>query len=130
MNSLNKYSPYVLALLRIVAAYMFLLHGTDKVFGIPAVFGQQPLFSLFGIGGVIEIIGGVLLILGLFTRPVAFILSGQMAVAYFYVHASAANVLLPILNQGELAALYSLVFLFFFVHGAGAFALDNKLAKK
>lgn len=130
MISLEKYRPQVLGLLRIIAAYMFLLHGTDKVFGVPAVFGAQPLFSLFGIGGVIEIIGGVLMILGLFTRPVAFILSGQMAVAYFYVHTSLSNVLLPILNQGELAALYSLVFLYFVVAGSGAFALDNKISKK
>ncbi|SUB26741.1 DoxX-like protein [Avibacterium gallinarum] len=92
--------------------------------------GAVELFSMMGIGGVLEIVGGALLILGLFTRPVAFILSGMMAVAYFQIHASLDNVLLPIVNKGELAALYSLVFLNFVFLGAGAFALDNKVCKK
>ncbi|WP_373100509.1 MULTISPECIES: DoxX family protein [Pasteurellaceae] len=134
MNSLNKYSPYFLALLRIIAGYMFLLHGTAKLFEFPLSMtggnGGVPLFSLYGIGGVIEIVGGVLFILGLFTRPAAFILSGQMAYAYFFIHASADNLLLPLVNQGELAALYALVFLSFVFSGAGAFALDNKRAQK
>ncbi|WP_032092170.1 DoxX family protein [Necropsobacter rosorum] len=134
MNSLNKYSPYFLALLRIIAGYMFLLHGTAKLFEFPLSMtggnGGVPLFSLYGIGGIIEIVGGVLFILGLFTRPAAFILSGQMAYAYFFIHASADNLLLPLVNQGELAALYALVFLYFVFSGAGAFALDNKRAQK
>ncbi len=134
MNTLNKYSPYLLALLRIIAGYMFLLHGTAKLFEFPVSMtggnGGVPLLSLYGIGGIIETVGGLLLILGLFTRPAAFVLSGQMAYAYFLIHASADNLLLPIVNQGELAALYSLVFLYFVFAGAGAFALDNKRTKQ
>lgn len=132
-SSLNKYSPYFLALLRIIAGYMFLLHGTAKFFEFPVSMtggnGAVALLSLHGIGGLIEIIGGVLLILGLFTRPAAFLMSGQMAYAYFIIHASADTILLPLANRGELAALYSLLFLYFVFAGAGAFALDNKLAK-
>ncbi|MFZ7130601.1 DoxX family protein [Avibacterium avium] len=134
MNSLNKLSPYALGLLRIIAGYMFLLHGTSKFFEYPVSMtggnGAVELFSMMGIGGVLEIVGGALLILGLFTRPVAFILSGMMAVAYFQIHASLDNVLLPIVNKGELAALYSLVFLNFVFLGAGAFSLDSKICKK
>ncbi|PJG82018.1 DoxX family protein [Caviibacterium pharyngocola] len=133
MNSLTKLSPYVLALLRIIAGYMFLLHGTAKFFEFPVSMtggnGAVELLSMYGIGGLLEIIGGVLLIIGLFVRPTAFLLSGQMAFAYFGIHAAADNILLPIVNQGELAALYSLVFLYFVFAGAGAFALDNKRTK-
>ncbi|MDG6894913.1 DoxX family protein [Volucribacter amazonae] len=133
MNSLNKYSPYLLALLRIIAGYMFLLHGTAKFFEFPISMtggnGGVELFSLYGLGGLIEIIGGLLLILGLFVRPAAFLMSGQMAYAYFFIHASADNLLLPLVNKGELAALYSLVFLYFVFVGGGAFALDNKFKK-
>ncbi|MGR3806506.1 DoxX family protein [Pasteurella testudinis] len=133
-NKLNSYAPYALALLRIVAAYIFFWHGTAKFFEIPVSMtggnGGVALFSQYGLAGVLEIGGGILLALGLFTRPVAFLLSGQMAFAYFGVHAGAGNVLMPLLNQGELAALYSLVFLYFVFSGAGAFALDNKLGKK
>lgn len=133
MNSLNKYSPYILALLRIIAGYMFLLHGTAKFFEFPISMtggnGSVELFSLYGLGGLIEVIGGLLLILGLFTRPAAFLMSGQMAYAYFFMHATADNLLLPIVNKGELAALYALVFLYFVFVGGGAFALDNKFKK-
>lgn len=131
MTSLNKFSPYTLALLRIIAGYMFLLHGTAKFFEFPISMtggnGSVALFSMYGVGGIIEIVGGVLLILGLFTRVAAFVMSGQMAFAYFGIHASVADVLLPIVNKGELAALYSLVFLYFVTAGGGAWALDNKI---
>lgn len=130
MNSLNKYSPYALALLRVLAAYMFLLHGTAKFFEFPVSMtggnGSVPLMSIYGIGGLLEIIGGGLLILGLFTRPVAFLLSGMMAYAYFFIHVSGNNILLPMVNKGEAAALFSLIFFYFFCQGPGAFALDNK----
>lgn len=131
MNSnLAKFTPYALALLRIVAAYMFLLHGTAKFFEFPVSMtggnGSVPLMSLYGIGGILEIGGGILLLLGLFTRPVAFLLSGMMAYAYFFMHASAENIALPLVNQGELALLYSVVFFLLVFVGAGAFALDNK----
>ncbi|VTR49408.1 DoxX family protein [Actinobacillus pleuropneumoniae] len=94
MNSnLAKFTPYALALLRIVAAYMFLLHGTAKFFEFPVSMtggnGSVPLMSMYGIGGILEIGGGILLLLGLFTRPVAFLLSGMMAYAYFFMHATA-----------------------------------------
>ncbi len=130
---LNNFRPYILGLLRIIAGYMFLLHGTAKFWEFPVSMtggnGSVELLSMYGIGGIIEIIGGVLIILGLFTRATAFILSGQMAFAYFGIHASFADVLLPIVNKGELAALYSLVFLYFVTSGSGAFALDNKICR-
>lgn len=133
-HKLNTFAPYALALLRIIAAYMFFWHGTAKFFEYPSSMtggnGGVALFSQYGLAGVLEIGGGILLALGLFTRPVAFVLSGFMAFAYFGVHASADNLLLPLLNNGELAALYSLVFLYFVFAGAGAFALDNRFGKK
>ena len=134
ISVLNNFRPYVLGILRIIAGYMFLLHGTAKLWEFPVSMtggnGAVELFSMYGIGGVIEVVGGVLMILGLFTRITAFILSGQMAFAYFGIHASFADILLPIVNKGELAALYSLVFLYFVTTGSGAFALDNKRCKK
>lgn len=134
MNAtLNKFTPYALALLRIVAAYMFLQHGTAKFFEFPISMtggnGSVPLLSLYGVGGVIEIVGGVLILLGLFTRPVAFILSGQMAYAYFFMHANIETLFLPLVNQGELALLHSVVFFLLVFIGGGAFALDNHRAK-
>lgn len=121
----QRFAPYAQGLLRIAAALLFLQHGTAKLFGVPhvAMFDGLKLMSLLGAAGIIELVGGLLMLLGLFTRPVAFILSGQMAVAYFMAHASKA--LLPILNNGELAALYCFVFLFFAAAGPGAFALDR-----
>lgn len=121
---LDAWRPRILSVLRIAAALLFLAHGTAKLFAFPqvAMFANLQLFSLFGLAGVIEVVGGVLLALGLFTRPVAFILSGQMAVAYFMVHAP--QNFFPILNGGELAALYSFVFLYFAVAGGGAWSLD------
>lgn len=119
-------SPYVLGFLRIATALLFLQHGTAKLFGYPHVarFDKLELWSLLGLAGMIEVIGGTLLLVGLFTRPVAFILSGQMAVAYFL--ANAKQGVFPIHNQGELAALYCFVFLYFSVAGGGAFGLDGR----
>ena len=119
----------VLVILRIAAAYMFTLHGTSKIFGFPhsPAFDDLQLMSLYGVAGILEIVGGLLLLLGLFTRPVAFILSGMMAVAYFIGHAIPnGNVAAPFLNRGEAAALFSFVFLYFSVAGGGKWALDNK----
>ena len=134
MNNLEKLRPYVLAFLRIVAAYMFILHGTAKFWEFPiSMTGGTGSVGdpMMIVGGVIEIVGSILLILGLFTRPTAFILSGQMAYAYFFMHvAGKGNLLFPIVNGGELALLYSVVFLYFVFSGAGACALDNKLFKK
>lgn len=128
MNKFSHYQPYVLGLLRIVAGYTFMLHGTAKLFGVPhvAMFDGLNLFSLMGLAGVLELVGGIALILGWFTRPVAFVLSGLMAVAYFMAHAGIDNFWLPLLNQGEPAVLYSFIFLYLSVAGAGAFSLDNR----
>jgi putative oxidoreductase len=123
----NTWQPRVLAVLRIVTAYLFLQHGTSKLLGIPFVEmfkAGVPLMSMGGIAGLIEIIGGVLLLIGLFTRPTALILSGEMAFAYFIGHASKGNVLLPMLNGGELAVTWCFVFLYFAVAGAGAWSVD------
>ena len=127
MNNVSRYQPYVLGLLRIVLGYTFMLHGMAKLFGVPhvAMFDGLQFFSLMGVAGVLELVGGALLILGCFTRPVAFILSGQMAVAYFMMHAGIDNFWLPLLNQGEAAVLYSFAFLYLSVAGAGAFSIDN-----
>ena len=123
------WSPRIQGILRIVTGFLFLQHGTAKLFGAPhvAMFDGLQLMSLMGLAGVLELAGGVLILLGLFTRPVAFILSGMMAVAYFMAHAP--NGLLPILNQGELAVVYSFVFLYFSVAGAGAYSVDAAIRK-
>lgn len=128
MNHISRFQPYVLGLLRIVVGYCFMLHGMSKLFGVPhvAMFDGLQLFSLMGLAGVLELVGGALLLLGWFTRPVAFLLSGQMAVAYFMKHAGVDNFWLPLLNQGEAAVLYCFVFLYLSVAGAGAFSIDNR----
>jgi putative oxidoreductase len=122
------YTPYALAALRIVTAYLFIQHGTAKLFGVPhqAMFDGLELFSLMGLAGVLEVAGGLLLGAGLYTRPTAFVLSGMMAVAYFMAHAPQGNVMAPMLNGGELAALYSFIFLLFAVTGPGALSLDAR----
>jgi putative oxidoreductase len=114
----------VLSVLRIVTALLFMTHGTAKILGFPfnPRYQNLPLLSLAGIAGLLELVGGLLLALGLFTRPVAFILSGEMAVAYFMAHAPRA--FLPLVNQGELAVLYCFVFLYFWIAGAGPWSLD------
>ncbi|MGH6936215.1 MAG: DoxX family protein [Methylocella sp.] len=120
--------PRLLGLLRIVTALLLLQHGTAKLFGFPhvAMFDNLRLLSLLGIAGVLELAGGVLLLLGTFTRPVAFILSGEMAFAYFLAHAQKS--FFPILNHGELAVLYCFVLLYFSVAGGGAWSLANPRA--
>lgn len=130
-QSCEKWTPYVLGLLRIIVGFLFLQHGSAKLLGVPhlAMFeGGVPLMSLMGLAGILELVGGTLILVGLFTRPVAFILSGQMAVAYFMAHAPGG--FLPILNQGELAVLYSFVFLYFAFAGAGKLSLDSIFCKK
>jgi putative oxidoreductase len=124
----ERFAPHTLAALRVVAGLLFLAHGLVKVAGFPAGAepGQQELLSLFGIGGLIEVVTGALLILGLFTRPAAFIASGQMAVAYWMFHAPAGP--FPVLNGGEGAILFAFIFLLIAAAGPGAFALDNRRA--
>jgi putative oxidoreductase len=101
---MNRWSPYLLSILRIIAAFVYMVHGTQKLFGFPAPFPMPHLPPLFPAGGIIETFGGLLLLLGLFTRPVAFILSGEMAVAYFKFHAPQG--FWPLLNDGEGVVLY------------------------
>jgi putative oxidoreductase len=127
-RTVQSYTPYALAALRIVTAYLFIQHGTAKLFGFPhqEMFDGLQLFSLMGLAGVLEVAGGLLIGVGLFTRPTAFVLSGMMAVAYFMAHAPQGTVIAPMLNGGELAALYSFVFLLFAVTGAGALSLDGR----
>jgi putative oxidoreductase len=120
------WGPRMLAVLRVVAALIFMEHGTQKLLGFPPSDRPAPeLFSLSGLAGVLELFGGALLVLGLFTRPVAFILSGEMAVAYWMAHAPQS--FFPALNGGDAAILYCFVFLYLAVAGAGAWSLDHAL---
>ena len=127
----ETWQPRALALLRIVTAYLFMSHGTSKLLGVPhlAVFDGLQIFSLVGVSGILELVGGLLELVGLFTRPAAFVLSGEMAFAYFMGHAPQGNVLVPMLNQGELAVLYCFVFLYFAAAGAGAWSIDRALRR-
>ncbi len=119
------WSPRLLSVLRIVAAFLFLAHGSQKLFGFPPTFqmnaGSLPPLMLAA--GLLEFVGGLLLLLGLFTRVIAFLLSGLMAVAYFMSHAPQG--FWPVLNRGELAVLYCFLFLYLAAAGGGAWALDN-----
>jgi len=124
-------APYLLSMLRIVAAFMFILPGTMKLFAFPMGMppdGSTAIFmSQIWIGGILEVFGGGLLLFGLFTRPVAFILAGEMAVAYFQFHFPQG--LWPIMNGGVAAALYCFVWLYFSAAGGGPWSLDAKLNK-
>jgi putative oxidoreductase len=124
-TALDRWSPYALAVLRIVTALIFMEHGTQKLLGFPAPpeGGTPPLFSLFGIGAILELVGGFLLLIGWFTRPVAFLLAGEMAVAYWMFHAPQSPYLA--LNGGDAAILYCFVFLLFVFTGPGAWSIDG-----
>jgi putative oxidoreductase len=117
-------TPRIQGFFRIIVGFLFLQHGTAKLLGIPhvAMFDHLQIFSLLGLAGILELFGGVLVLIGLLTRPVAFILSGEMAFAYFIGHAPKG--FLPILNQGELAVLYCFAFLYLAFAGAGALSID------
>jgi putative oxidoreductase len=123
-STCKVWTPRILGILRIVIGFLYLQHGMAKLFGTPhiAMFDGLHLVSLMGLAGILELVGGLLILAGLFTRPAAFILSGEMAVAYFMAHAP--HGLLPILNQGELAVVYCFVFLYFSVAGAGEYSID------
>lgn len=123
----DSWTPRALSAMRIVAAFLFLQHGAAKLLHVPevAMFDGLPILSFMGFAGMLELVGGVLLLVGLFTRPVAFILSGQMAVAYFIAHAPQGNFLSPMMNQGESAVLFCFVFLFLAAAGAGAWSVDS-----
>jgi putative oxidoreductase len=122
----DTWTPRALALMRIVIGYLFLTHGLTKLFHVPYVkmFADVQLFSLVGLAGVLELVGGTLVLVGLCTRLAAFILSGEMAFAYFMSHAPRGNPLVPMLNGGELAVVYCFVFLFLAAAGAGAWSID------
>lgn len=123
------WTPRILGIMRIIIGFLFLQHGAAKLLGVPhvAMFDGLQLFSLLGLAGILELVGGSLILIGLFTRPAAFILSGEMAVAYFMAHAP--HGFLPILNQGELAVVYCFVFLYLSVAGGGAYSLDGMRKK-
>ena len=124
MEFLQPYTAQLLSTVRIMTGLLFLQHGTTKYLSFPAspMNNASPL-TMGGAAGLIELIGGVLIVIGLFTRPVAFILSGTMAVAYFYVHSPRG--FFPLLNGGELAVLYCFVFLFIAAAGGGAWSVDR-----
>lgn len=122
----RSWAPYLLSVLRVVAAFLFIQVGTAKLFAFPAAImpegGTAPIASLAGIAGILETFGGLLLLLGLFTRPVAFVLSGQMAVAYFIGHAPQG--FWPVLNQGMPAILFCFLYLYLSAAGPGPWSLD------
>jgi len=124
------FAPYLLSVLRMIAAFLYIAHGTQKLFGFPAT-APRPTFAVFtllGVAGVLEAFGGGLMLLGLFTRPVAFILSGQMAYAYFTQHAPQSP--WPLLNGGELSVLYCFIWLYFTAAGAGPLSVDALIRKR
>jgi len=124
MDRVSKYTPEVLSVARLVIGLLFLEHGTSKLFDFPhGTMAQPSMGSLLWIQGVIEIVGGVLFTVGLLTRPVAFLLAGDMAVAYFMQHAP--RNFYPMLNGGDAAILYCFVFLIYFVTGPGRWAADG-----
>ena len=124
MDFLRPYTSQLLAVLRVMAGLLLLQHGTAKYLNFPVGrFNNASPFTMSGFAGVLELVGGVLIIIGLFTRPVAFILSGMLAVAYFWAHAPQG--FFPIVNGGELAALYSFVFLYLAAAGGGDWSVDK-----
>lgn len=130
----QKASPWGLSLLRIIAAFLFILHGSKKLFGLPGGAQLQliefdKLWSLApGLAGILEFVGGLLLLAGLFTRPVAFILAGLMAFAYFMAHAPGA--FWPVLNGGDAAILFCFAFLYLSMAGGGPFSVDGWIAAR
>ncbi|WP_454849553.1 DoxX family protein [Rhizobium binxianense] len=123
---LSAYQPYALAALRIVTALLFIEHGTMKLFAFPIAQMAGPLPPLMLVAALLEFVGGILILIGLFTRPVAFILSGEMAIAYFMAHMP--HGFYPAVNQGGEAILYCFIFLFLVFAGAGAFSADRQRA--
>lgn len=118
------WAPRLLGVLRIVAAILFIEHGTQKLFGFPTPqYGMPETFTLLWFAAVLEVFGGLLILIGLFTRPVAFILSGQMAVAYWMAHAPQSP--FPALNGGDAAILFCFLFLYLVAAGPGAFSIDG-----
>jgi putative oxidoreductase len=126
--TIDRLAPYVLSILRIIVALLFLQHGLSKLFGFPSPMTLPPLWTMEWFSGVIEFAGGVLLTLGLFTRPGAFIMSGEMAVGYLLFHAPRS--FFPVLNGGDPAILYCFVFLYLVFAGPGPWSLDALWLRK
>jgi putative oxidoreductase len=121
----RSWAPQLLSILRIISAFIFIQSGTVKLFAFPMAMpggGTAPLASLIGVAGILEVVGGLLLLVGLFTRPVAFLLSGEMAVAYFMAHAPQG--FWPVVNQGVAAILFCFLFLYLSAAGPGPWSLD------
>jgi len=127
-DTLALWAPRVLSILRIVAALIFLLHGTQKLLGFPPHPNPASITTMSWIAGLLELVGGPLLLLGLFTRPVAFLLAGEMAVAYWMAHAP--RNLFPVLNGGDAAILYCFVFLYLVFAGPGPWSLDALMGRE
>lgn len=125
-SRLNSYAPYMLGILRFVTGLLFLEHGSSKLFGFPhsPMFDGLQIVSVFGIGGILELCGGILILLGVFTRIVAFVLAGEMAFAYWMFHFPQSP--FPALNQGDAAILFCFIFLYLVFAGPGAFSLDGQ----
>ncbi len=126
-SGIGRYTPYVLSIVRIVVALLILQHGLSRLFGFPSPLPSPAMFSLYWFAGAIELVGGILLLGGLFTRSAAFILSGEMAFAYFLSHAP--NSFFPILNRGDGAILYCFIFLYIVFAGSGPWSLDAMLRR-
>ena len=124
----GSFADVALSLLRVVSGSLFMQHGAQKLFGVLGREEAVEVVSLMGLAGVLELFGGLAIVLGPYTRPVAFILSGEMAAAYFIAHFSRA--FWPIMNRGELPILYCFLFLFFFAVGGGSYSLDGLVRKK
>ena len=122
-STVSRLAPHLLSVLRIVAASLFIAHGTQKLFGFPAAGPRFQLLSMLGAAGILEAGGGVLMLIGLFTRPVAFILAGEMAIGYFMAHAP--RDIFPANNGGDAAILFCFLFLYLSAAGPGAWSVDG-----
>jgi len=130
---LGRFTPQCFALLRIVSGLLFAIHGSQKILGWPpSEMGKARIASMIGVGGLIELICGLLLVVGFLTGWAAFLASGEMAVAYWFVHVHAGqhNGWIPLVNKGELAVVYCFLFLYIAAHGAGIWSIDNGLSRR